>query len=625
MSNVLLLRLNESDAELRPVDDAENLADLAKTGADAPDVVDAATGRGRQFTSADEDGLAAVDVDTGSTLLTRDASIQAIASWDIEAADAYGSPQTLYARGKGTASAEYVGAGLELRVVNAALRIGELRWIWHDLSGVLKTQTGGHFQVPADGFLLLTATRRWVSSTRVVLRYYLGDELLAEVESVDGEIGGGTTGTTSIGTRYTGAAWEQFFDGVIDELRVTDDELTAEEVVATWRRITIEQPRGYQLVREMHDPGFPISMDPGSRAQRETRLWGHALGFAAAQAENIRENILPDRAYGRVLERWEAITKQAPKPGDGVDTRRRRVVGRIRQRLGVSIPGVGVALEELVDTEAENLEIYAFDQTMVEDFATLNETRWHYNPSAAFTIASGALRVQAAAVPAIDMLFDWYRAKQSIGGNGRGAHLIAKLDPTTIADDAEVGFYFENRITNHAFLFGMRRVSAGDVSLVTEHFLGGAGQGAVVREAMGAAVADRWLQIKFQEPAEDALFTVKRATSSSGPWTTVEDIAAPGMTTFHWCGVYVRAVDGSTVTLDASVDDFTVRAPYGDRSFRFYVLRDPSLPGDADYLGANAVINGLRQAHTAAHVVQTLEALYDDDSTIYDDAPMGGQ
>jgi hypothetical protein len=773
MANVLLLRFDEESALIRPTDELQNLDELVKSGASYPVIVDAATGLGRRFYSSNGDGLAAQDIDSGSTLTTRDASVQVILQWDIEATDDYGTPATIYARGLGTSAAEYLGAAIELRVVNAAIRIGELRWVWQDLSGATYYQIGGHFQVPADGFLMLTATRRWVSSTRVVLRYYLGDRLLAEVESSDGEIGGGTTGTTQIGTRYTGAAYDRFFDGIIDEIRVLDEELTAEEITATYRRITVDQPRGYQLVREVHDPGFPISQDPASRAQRETRLWGHALGFAAAQAENVRENILPDRAYGRVLTRWEAITKQAPRQGDDVETRRRRVVGRIRQRLGASIPGVGDALLELVDTDPANLEIVAFDQTIADDWDRL---RWRYDPVAsstitktggvgglwdagaastetfsgdcsvsvagtndatgrafglstsdatasydtighgllydgtdAYVIESGAFPANApyadgdvltvervgstvyykiagvtfytslvastgdlvvdtsistAAAEIVDLrayddgapvsitwsgvtnvtiaasdgwgiassalhienasdLFlwsTWLTALASVGGDGRDAKSFAKFTPTALATQGEVGLVFVDRALGNAFLFGYRN-DAGTRQLVTEAVLAGVPQGATVRATLGGLVPV-WMCAEHDDDEET--FSVKWSTTAAdGPFTSVAAIAA-GFSSFQWAGFYARTFSATTAAIDVAIDGSKIRAPYGDRPFRFYVVRDPDDPGSPDYLGANAVIRGLKQAHTDAHVVRTLIALCDDDETTCDDCPMGG-
>ncbi len=539
---------------------------------------------------------------------------------------------TIGARGKGTSSAEYTGAGLEVRAVNAAASVGELAWLWQTSTGELRRQVGALFSAPPSGYLLLTATRRWISTTRVVLRYYVGGTLIGEVESTDGDIGGGTTGTTTIGGRYAGrypltaeamkqaaagfgtwlrgylfndangnavpvfgagdlvvtgspayaapgprygfddgvdkaigintgdrfdhadtgvanlgasddliacvvttgvygtggtfffpflkgpgdstpplwllslsgsplgatlvmhdgvdsitpavtlpkgpcvivvalsrstnraaiaaasiggvelvaaganaaaigsmsnantfrvghndrttnteiagvylgsgsgvalgcpeaigeiaksiaktigGTYVDFFDGTIDELRVCDYELAPEEVEATWRRLTFDQPQGYQMLRELHPPDFPISADPSSRVQRETNLWGQALGYASAQAENLRANILPDRAYGDILTRWESIVGARPGPNDTIDQRRARVLGRLRARAGVSIPGVAAALEELAGTDPGNLEILGFGQETRDLFS--RHEAWNYLPEGSYAASAGTI------------------------------------------------------------------------------------------------------------------------------------------------------------------------------------------------------------------------------------------
>lgn len=620
---ILLFRFNDHDSDelVRPVDEVGALEDLVKTGADYPSIVEAALGFGRSFSSVDEDGLFAIDVDSGATLLTHSMSIQVALAWDIDSANAYGDTGTIYARGKGTAAAEYLSGALELRVIDAAARIGEIRWVWMDLAGAVKVQAGGHFQMPATGYAMFTATRRWVSSSSVVLRYYMGDELLAEVESVDGEIGGGTTGTSSIGTRYDagGAVWGNYFDGVIDEIRVVDDELAAEEVRMTWRRITVEQPNGYLLVRQMHDPGFPISQDPASRAQRETRLVGHALGFAAAQAENVRENILPDRAYGEVLERWEDMTKQPLQPGDDLDTRRARVCGKIRQRLGASPPGVRDATDELLDTDGSNLEIIAFSPTTSDAWATLEDTRWRHNPIAQISIAANALRYQS---NTDRFAFDnWITSLESVGGNGRGVAILTKLTPTTIAASGEVGVLFLSSVIKRdadGFMFGLAN-DAGTYRITTTPIVSGVAQAATNRAVPGLVTL--WLLLVHDD--DDATATASYSTvGPTGPWTTFATLAGCPAS-FHWAGMFARSYAG-TPAIDVAFDDTLVRAPFSDRPNLFYVLRDVAEPGDPDYVGADAVLRGLKQAHTEAHAVRTLIALYDDDDTGYDLEPMGG-
>ncbi len=167
-----------------------------------------------------------------------------------------GNLGSLYVRGKATSVAEYINAGLELRVVNAALAIGELRWLWQTSAGMLKRQVGAQFTAPTDGsYILLTATRRWVSSTSAVIRYYLGGQLLSEILTSDGDIGGGATGTTTIGARFDGSVFTDFFDGVIDELEVVDYEMSAREVAATWARINSGGSKYTRMMKALLPPG----------------------------------------------------------------------------------------------------------------------------------------------------------------------------------------------------------------------------------------------------------------------------------------------------------------------------------------------------------------------------------
>lgn len=523
----------------------------------------------------------------------------------------------IYSRGKGNTTSEYVSAGVEVRPANATQKVGELRWLWQTSGGVTKREAGGYFAAPTDGsYVMLTATRRWVSPTSVILRHYLGDRLLSEVETVDGDIGGSTSGTTQIGGRQLGGyprtaaaasaatggdvyscgwlfeeasgnlapefggvtltptstpvygkpgprivldgtdaavgfdsaldafgggdnfdadaatdlvfagvsflptagadrdvmskigggagwylyrtntnvlvfvvndgvdtaiascgfvpnvwfAWKvvmdraanlmqiatqteggvmilggaasialigdisnasalavgngnitgngatvdsslaalfmgasagagaggcarigsaistfassvfggygDFFDGVIDGLRVVDYEMSREEIEATWKRISKYQPDGYRRMNDLMQPGLPISDDPSSRVQSDIRTMGTALGYGDAQIENVRENMMPDRAYGRVLERWEGITQRGAKPSDSVDKRRARVTGHIGKRDGVSPPGVANATAEVLATTPANIPIIAFSNTIRDPFIAVEGERW---------------------------------------------------------------------------------------------------------------------------------------------------------------------------------------------------------------------------------------------------------
>lgn len=644
MSTVLQLRFDETDATIRPQDAIGNLGDLdVEAGLVAPSVVDAACGRGRSFASATTNGMRAQDIIPGSTLLQRNMSIQVIAQWNAAAAAAYGTPGTIYARGKGTAAPEYMDAGLEVRLVNAALSIGELRWIWHDAAGALKTQLGGHFTPAPSGFLLLTATRRWVDSATVVLRYYCGDALLAEVTSADGSIGGGTTGTTSIGARWTGAAWDRYFNGVIDELRVVDYELTQEEIEATFKRITVWQPRGYKLLRELHPPGFPISSDPHSRVQRETNMWGQGLGYAAAQAENVRDNILPDRAYGDILTRWEAITGQAPKPADSVDTRRSRVVGKMRNRAGASIPGLQAALAGLVNTDVANLQFLAFPQEL-GDFITghlySDPQLWTPDPTAQWTFPGGGFTARVQAANLANLLntghdLRWYTllapvpAAIPLFAEGRSAHLFSKIVPTSISQNGEVGIAFYDWARGNALLMGLRN-NAGTYQIVTEVITGWVSSGATVRAT--SALVNHWLHIYHQGLPAGSVGVGGASWNMTAEWSTTSELAGytsytniPLTPGFQWAALYARGFTSSlTGALDVTFDESRIRCPFGDRSFWFYVFRDPALAGVADVLGAHAVIQGIKHANTKGTIITSRSLLCDDLSSGCDRGPLGG-
>lgn len=631
VGNVALWRFDEIDDGIRPADSIGHVAELDNDGGlipTPPALVDAALGRGRRFIAGDGCGYAAKDVVAGSTLLTRDMSIQVMLNWQLGAQNTYAEFGTIYAHGKGDAPAEYLSAGLELRVVNLAANVGEIRWLWQDTAGTLHTQLGGHFYPSATEYLLLTATRRWVSSGEVVLRYYLADQLLAEVTTVDGDIAGGTTGTTSIGTRYMPAfvAWRRFFDGTIDELRVVDYELTAEEIAGTWRRITVHQPSGYQLFKELHDPGFPISKDPGSRVQRETRMIGYGLGYAAAQAENLR-NILPSRAYGSVLADWEDVTKQAPKPGDSVDTRRARVVARMRRTEGVSIPGVDAALSELVDTDVANLEIMAFDQTITDNFATLDPLRWWSDPSADWTIVGGALKVAAIAgdFTAYD---NFKRNLMSVGGDGRGVQVLTKVTPTTLPTGGAGGIIVVDNVNRNAVVLVLSKPGNYFVDVFT--YTAGVQVANPVHVDLGVgAPAAIWLHLNQQSG------TGFGGGPSTGPFVAGYSLTGPTTgyvysapfthwITNQWAGHVFMATAVTAGASDVRFDDTQVRAPNGQRSFYFYVYRNPALPGRPDLVGANHIIRQLKQAHTWAAVITNKQTLCDDATTPCDAGPLGG-
>lgn len=628
-SAIFLIRFGETEDATRPQDELGSCGDFDGVidGTDMPAMVDGVIGRARQFDGAAA-GLAARDLEPGATLLTRDASIQAILSWDAEAQDAAGNPGVIIARGRGNTGAEYTAYELRIDVADAPSFVGRLRWVWQDLAGGVHEQPGGTVVIRPGTFTMVTATRRWVSPTEVVIRYYIGDELAAEFTTTDGEIGGGTTGAMQLGYRSDGAAGEQFFAGVLDEVMVLDRELCREEIEATWLRITKYQPLGERMLRELVDKGFPISDDPYSDAQRELRMVGQLLGYQAALAENLRANFLPGRSYGRTLEQWEEAVSVTAAPATDIDQRRARVLARLRQRRGISIPGMGDALVDLLGAAlVGELEFLAFDNTIREDFDgdapdPLNLMRWDTTPALSWSLSSDT----AVCTPAAgSYIFDarinraWQYARMSVGGDAQEAHLLAAVGMTTPQSGLEVGLFFSGDVEGNHLLFGLRDV-AGVFSLVSESFVDRISQGVVTHVVLGANPPLLALHL-WQTATPGAWRCAWSTTSTSFGFTTGTNITHP--TAAQWGGIYMRTTGAIAGAGEVTVDSLVMRQPYATRPYNAYVLLDRALGVAPDVAGARSIVDAIRHGYTHATFITSRNLLCDDADSGCDLAPMG--
>lgn len=633
-----MLRFDEQGASPAR-DSCRGLDDTyAPAGCTLPDKEIGPVGLAAIFDPAVPNAYEAKDLISGGTLHTREVTVKTILRWDIAAQNSYGSNGTIIARGRGGSATEYMPYAIELVVVDIATREAQVRFLWHNLSGVLKTQTGATFIAPASGYFMITCTRRWVSPTEVVLRYYVNDKRAAEVTSVDGEIGGGVDGHTTIGSRYTGGAYARFFAGAIDEIAICNYEMTLEEIESTWLRITVHQPDGYRQVRDLMPPGIPISDDPSSRAQSDLRTLGVALGFSQARVENMRSNLMPDRAYGRALKAWEQITEQPPGAGDSVDRRRRRVVGHLSQRAGVSPPGVRTSLEELLDCNGDDLQVLAFDNTIRDTFATLADERWRADPVAAWTVAASKLRGQAAAGD-----FVWppnYGAKSCLLGfeNPRGnindattfngCRFLAAVQPTTLPAGSEAGLALWDWPSETWLLFG-RRNTGGVFTVGYEVWKNRAQVTAwTVLTTAGIATTKYWLRIQpsvDQSGAAtgDQKYDLSRSSVGSAEADLITTVGITGPRRFGWVGFYVRSHATTAGATDVSFNELALRNSLGTRPFYFYVYRDPGLGGSPDMAGANRVLQRMAHAFTHAAVIESLSLLTDDEGSPLDSGPMG--
>lgn len=603
---VVLLRFDEETTATHPKDAGGVLNDLwIDATLSPPPVVDGTTGRARSFSPTGATGLIAVDTTSGSSLLTRDMTIQVILSLDVVGQNTAGTTGTIVARGRGTSSAEYLAYALEVQVVDVTTSLCSVRWLWQDISGNLKTQTGAQFTLAKD-FTILTACRRWVSPTSVVLSYYAGDILIGRVASADGSIGGGTTGAFQVGARFSGGTYGSLLAGVIDELLILDHEITREEIEATWLRITRYQPLGVQLFIEQHDLGFPLPDDPSSDVQLDIRMTGQALGYAAAAMENIRANALPPRAYGTVLEQWEETVRVTPAPLQDIDTRRERVVSKMQQRQGSSTAGLMNALEHVIGgADPSQLQFLAYDNTVTDDFTAIDPLRWDILPNgggiisaaggaASFRPGPGSYTMNGVAWPPT-----WISMRQPVGGDGKQARQLAKLTLTTPQPNVEAGVFFQNAITDDYLLLGLREVPGGSFRVETESFIKRVSQGVVLQAIIGANPAAIWLHL-FQTTTNGTWQAAWSTTSATAGYALSGPITHP--TVAYWGGCYLRSV----AAIGAAVADFgshILRAPFGHRPTNAYVYLDPALGFTPDIDGAHSVIQTVKHAFVNATFV----------------------
>lgn len=572
----------------------------------------------RNFTAG---ALLGVDLASSpTTAITRDVTIQAITSLPQDGT----TRPTLFCRGKGGAG-DPVAFGLELSIATGSSLT--VRMFWQESDGTERIDGGATFANPGGAaVVLLTATRRWEASDRVVCRYYIGEELLGESVTAFGAIGGDTAGELAIGARYSGSTYYRRWAAAVDELKITRHEMPAEQVSAVWRRLAVHQPAGYELVAALPTPGAPISGNPASRIQRILRIAGQAMGLAVARGEQLRD-LLPDRAYGEVLERWERIAGLPTLGLASIDDRRARLLAHLR-RTGWTADNIFAAVAELLDCDAADLELDNFSNTYTDAFASIRPERWRTevgNSSALWSTLAGSLR--AVANLGDDLQMDgthrWGMTCVMPIHAARGYYHAARVTLTALPSSAaEAGLYLRHGYNGDHLLFGVRR-TAGVYEVVSTRYRGNV---AVAASTVYATVsnAPRWLRLRpasgsFIQGAADATHELGWSADGS-TWSTATELWANA---FRWIGFYVRGANLSA-NLDVRFDDWRARTPYGSRPFCVYVYRDPGLGGSPDMLGASALLKRFRHAYVHHAAISSRSLLCDDTGSGCDLGPMGG-
>lgn len=615
MSGIILLHFDES-AALQPSDSLGNLEDLGtETGIVAPGRVSTWAGFGRQFLQASTNGLVAPDKSSNGTLLLRDLTIQALLSLTLTGAS---GPQTLIARGlnDGTASERYA-YGLELQEQAAFPGFVEVRWFWQDSSGTIRTQAPGVFRHPGDGVeFMLTATRRWQSTTSVVVRYYVNDQLVAELASTNGDISGGTTGHTTIGARKASGSYGRYLNGVVDELAILDIELSLEEIRHTWKRLTEYQPGGVETFAGLMPPGARWYANPGNDIGRKAKIVGQLLGLVVAGAEEVRALSLPDAAPIEKAAQWEGILDLTTRPGDSLDVRRARLVGFLSHEEAFDVPTIQQALSEPMDLAPSDVQILEFTNTVTDGFASIG-SQWFDGQGATWSIIPGALQAFAAA--GSDLRWEDRKTPFLLQAAEPFRLYVAGtlLSFATIPQSTFMGLALHNRDVGEWLWFGIYN-NGGTLQLGYRTAAAGAAPGAWNSLVSPTSIAPYWLRIATSQaqgftgggPLTLSWSTTSATSGFTSQQVSVGTIAPNG---WHYAGFALFATVASTAA-DTTVtfDDFVLHTADSVSPFVWYAYRNPALPGAPDMAGADALVRRTKPAYTHAAAIAALQCICDD-------------
>lgn len=621
MATAALFRLAEVSTEVFAVDAAGNSGDLGDDPSSAPPLlmpatVESMTGRGRSFGA--DIGMQAAEEVADSLRLTRDVTARAFVQYPIsEAAD--GDIGTIVARGVRGSAAERLLFGVEIQRVDSAT--ARLLARWEEVGGAAAPIVGATFIPDPNEFFAIAVARRWLSTTEVELLYVVNDLLIGRETVAAGDIGDGVGGTLTIGCAGDGAGgYERFLpEGtIIDQVAIETDAMCFEEIRQDVRRVTVHQPSGYEILRSYIPPGESWSREPDSAIQRWLASEGDGLGQVLALAAQLREDMLPDRAYGAALEHWEQLLGISPKRQETIENRRLAVIGGLRKILGFAPPDLQNALAPLFGLNAADVEIIEFgavrsDDFSVDDISAPPSNMWRtFQGVGSVAVAAGACAVS---VPAGTPNAQWYRdptgageasyreasVRGELGADPDGACIVVDVDVTggAFGEDSLSGLMMRNPAGDAVF-FGISEGLGGAMSHTSFSIVGGV-KSLLVTHATLVSGDDRLLLRSLG----DGLFEVGTVT---GGVVTILSSAVAGPTGVRWAGFGVFGLDAATEPTDAIFNDLQLFEPKSPRGFHFLAFRDPGLGGTYNIRKAQGQLDKQAPAHTIGIADDSLQS-----------------
>jgi len=543
----------------------------------------------------------------GALRLRRSMTLEAVLTYTPSSA-----PQVIACRGKRNDTGE------ERLWCVALAQIGGpvLRFDWDRASGAEASGASIPLGTLPAGFFYLAVVREWLSTTSCTVHAFVNGVLVGSATSSQADIENGDGGSTTIGVKWEegDSAFNGFFAGTIDALRVSSIARSAEEIEHTHRALLVYPVWGYELLASLLPPGEAWTRSLDSRIQRFFMVAGGGLAIAWAKAAELLD-FLPDRAWS-VLDRWESITRLSPRPFDTIAQRRDRVVGFLRKVQGYSAPQIAAAVADLlgqaasnvVIREASNVHLLSFNGATIAskglqepNEGTIGQVNGLLTLSS--QVGDDARWTAAVAKPV--------RLRASVA-EGAEVEIIAGIKPALVDDGASCGVYVHNAATGAAQLFGILRSGGGNRWWYRTIDVDGESGAPTMGEVVGGLVPAGtvyWLRLKRRTDEEGEFDLQYRVDGSGfdGPWTTLasglETIASP----LHWCGPFVAvdtapAVNGNA----ASFVDFRIVTPQSRHVWQWFVYRDPSLAPAYDRAGAQLVLDKMKPAHTRGTVIESL-------------------
>jgi uncharacterized protein YmfQ (DUF2313 family) len=603
---------------VQPSDTAGNVGDLAGVGAlPMPVRAFGIVGHGRKWSSPH--GLGGKDVVVDATTLTRTMALEVLV---LPVGD---GSRMLVQRGLNTgADAERILWSLRLAVLDG---IGTLTMGWQREAGATAVVPGQDFNIPPappySPWMYVAAVRRWISATVVEVDYYVNGGLVGTVGSGNGDIGKGSGGTVLVGVLDgAGTPTSGLLTGdIIDEIRISNGERTAEEIRQVFRRLFVVTIWARAMLRSFLPPGRAYSLDPASVIQREVGVEGDGLAHAWHLADTLLDDWFPDRAT-QTIERWESLTRQAPHPGDFYADRRARVVGRFSSIGGFSRAKIAEAIAPLLGVLPVAIVFVENSNRFAAPFAGALDSTWTQEHNAGtIAVAAGALTLSFGA--GVDARSDathelGVRVRRGLGAWDQ-TEVYAKVAAFSLTNTDDIaGITFWSWLTHDRVTFGVKWTGSA-YSWGAQAVIGGVNFHFLI-SAPAPPSPPFYVRVRHNG---DGTFDGSFSTVGwEGPWTTVVvNLGAPADP--QWAGLVLGGGQASPGGVSsASFDEFRVWAPQSHDVFRWFVTSSPPPAPSVNLRSVQDTVDILTPAHTQGIVFGTL-FLCDDVASLTDNTLLG--